>query len=181
MDEALKTCVLVCTRPIGVTTRRNCFITSVEFNNTVCCNLIGSDRFLLAHSGKYAHRKNTAGLRDYVWMWHNGRTCFRQNRTPCRELQHGRFLGIIRRGLPLSFTLARLSGPFPINPEAHSLDTCGSLVLRPSLLRAHNLPERKAEGGSRVRTISELEPGNARCVKMGGVQAVLKTTRMRIL
>ena len=64
-------CVLVCTR-------RNCYIASMEFNNTVCCNLIGSDRFLLvptkpwqvlpdvffppphrahAHSGKYAHRK----------------------------------------------------------------------------------------------------------------------------
>ena len=87
MDEAIedvRTCVY---RVLGVTTRRNCFTASVEFNNTVCCNLIGSDRFLLvhtnpwqvlpdvffppthhahAHSGKYAHRKNTAGLRDYL-------------------------------------------------------------------------------------------------------------------
>ena len=36
-------------RALGVTACRNCYIASVEFNNTVCCNLIGSDRFLLVH------------------------------------------------------------------------------------------------------------------------------------
>ena len=90
MDEAIEDVRTCLYRVLGVTARKNCFIASVEFNNTVSCNLIGSDRFLLvhtnpwqvlpdvffppthrahAHSGKYAHRKNTAGLRDYVeWL-----------------------------------------------------------------------------------------------------------------
>ena len=71
----MRTCVY---RVLGVTASRNCYIASMEFNNTVCCNLIGSDRFLLvhtkpwlvlpdvffppphlahAHSGKYVHGK----------------------------------------------------------------------------------------------------------------------------
>ena len=38
VDEAIEDVRTCLYRVLGVTARRNCFIASVEFNNTVCCN-----------------------------------------------------------------------------------------------------------------------------------------------